>query len=293
VSYDLAVIGLGQMGGRSAALAVAEGLSVVAYDPMHEAGERAGAAGVKVVSSAEEAASSAGTVLVSVPRPDQVSDLAANALHQAGAGTVVVDISTIDPGTARRAAASLSQHDVTYVDAPVLGRPDKCGLWTLVVGGSSDTVEAVTPLLMKTVAARVVWVGDVGAGSVVKLLNNLMFGAINSVTAEALTLCRLNDVDPALFVDAVAQSGAATVSNLFKEIAPRMISGDDEPAFSLALLAKDNRLALELARSSNSPAPVARAVDRINQAAMAQGLGDRDTGVVHRAYPTLSDEAAG
>jgi len=292
MTYDLAVLGLGTMGGACAARAVAEGLSVVGSDPVAEARQRAERVGVTTRPTLADAAASATTILLSVPRPEHVRDLASDALLAAAPGTVVVDLSTIDPGTAQQAAASLAEHDITYLDAPVLGRPDKCGAWTLVAGGPPPAIDAATPLLLKTIAARVVRVGDVGAGSVVKLLNNLMFGAINAVTAEALTLCREHGVDPAVFVESVAESGAATVSNLFKELAPRMIAGDDDPAFALALLAKDNRLALELAGQSGTVAPVAAVVDRINSAALAQGLGDRDTGAVHRAYPSLDPEVS-
>jgi 3-hydroxyisobutyrate dehydrogenase len=120
-----------------------------------------------------------------------------------------------------------------------------------------------------------------------------MFGAINAVTAEALTICEQSGVDPALFVDAVAQSGAATVSNLFKELAPRMIAGDDEPTFALELLAKDNRLALRLAQQMHTAAPMAASVDMLNTAGLAQGLGARDSGAVHRVYATLSPRVQG
>ena len=289
-SVDVAVIGLGTMGGRCAALAVEKGFEVVGFDPVPEVRERAAAQGVTVAADAAAAVRDARVVLVSVPLPEHVAALAAGPLQAASPGTVVVDLSTIDPETARAAHAGLTAYDVVYIDAPVLGRPDRCGAWTLVVGGPVGTVEQVTPLLEKTVAARVVHVGDVGAGSAVKLLNNLMFGAINAVTAEALTICRHSGVDPAVFVDAVAQSGAATVSNLFKELAPRMIAGDDDPTFALDLLAKDNRLALQLAQQKRTAAPIAATVDMLNTAGLAQGLGQRDSGAMHRVYGLFSPQ---
>lgn len=287
MTESIAVLGLGTMGGAVAARAVAQGLAVLGADPSPEARRRAAAAGVTVCEDLAEAASSATTILLSVPRPEHVLSLASGPLQTAVEGTVVADLSTIDPATARAAAGLLAPHGVTYVDAPVLGRPDRCGAWTLVVGGDAATVERVSPVLLRVAAARVARVGDVGAGSVVKVLNNLMFGAINAVTAEALVLCEDQGVDPGVFVDVVAESGAATVSNLFREIAPRMVAGDDDPAFSLSLLTKDNRLAVALAGQTGSPAPVATLVDRINSAAEGQGFGDRDTGVVHRAYRHL------
>lgn len=284
MSADLSILGLGTMGGRVAARAVGAGINVVGYDPMPAARERAAAAGVAIAESAEECVSSTPVVIVSVPNPEHVTELARGALQQCVVGTTVVDLSTIDPTTAREAATSLIPRDVTYVDAPVLGRPDKVGNWTLVVGGDETSIEDVTPMLLRVAAAKVVRVGDTGAGSVVKLLNNLMFGAINAVTAEAIALCRDNDVDPTVFVDTVADSGAATVSNLFRELAPRIVSGDDDPLFALDLLTKDNRLAAELAKASGSRAPIAEAVSALNAEVMQLGFGKRDSGAVYRAY---------
>ena len=281
---DLGILGLGTMGGRVAARAVACGLDVVGFDPARQASERASSAGVKVVASAEECAALSRRLLLSVPRPEDVDGLVDGALRAATSGSVVVDLSTIDPGTARRAAESLSPVGVTYLDAPVLGRPEKVGGWTLVVGGDQGTVDAVAPLLTRVAAAKVVRVGEVGAGSVVKLLNNLMFGAINAVTAEAIALCRDNGVDPGTFVETVAGSGAATVSNLFRELAPRIVSGDDAPVFALDLLAKDNRLALALAQASGTAAPIAETVTAIDDEAVRRGLGSRDSGAVFRTY---------
>ncbi len=285
----IAVLGLGTMGGRMAAAAVAAGMDVTGFDPSGQARKEAADAGVRTVDDARDALPGASLVLVSVPRPEHVESLAREVLVHAEAQTVVADLSTIDPETARTAALTLAPHDVHYIDAPVLGRPDKCGNWTLVCGGTAETIDEVAPALESTVAKTVIRVGDVGAGSVVKIVNNLMFGAINAITAESLTLVAKNDVEPTAFIDAVAQSGAATVSNLFKEIAPRMAAGDDEPAFALDLLAKDNRLALQLAAESGAPAPLATIIDQINTAGLEQGLGPRDSGALHKTYATLPD----
>lgn len=278
------VLGLGTMGGRAAAAAAAAGHDVVGFDPVPEVRARAAGEGVRVVDTAEAALDGAEVVLVSVPRPEHVRALADGALRSAAAGTVVVDLSTIDPATARQAAATLAEDGVVYLDCPVLGRPAGCGTWTLVVGGADLDVARVAPLLESTLARRVIRVGDVGAGSVVKILNNLMFGAINAVTAEAVHLCRGAGIDPSLFVDAVLESGAATVSNLFRDIGPRLVAGRDEPVFALDLLAKDNRLALDLAAGAGLEAPVAEAITQVNDRALALGYGSRDSIAVLHAY---------
>ncbi len=285
-----AVIGLGIMGGRIADSVAGGGHDVRGFDPAEGAREAAAAAGISVCDTAEEALRGAELVVLSVPRPEHVLAAARGALSTAR-GAVVADMSTIDPGTAREASTILAEHDVTYVDAPVLGRPDKIGNWTLPVGGTEAATALVRSVLEGTVAKQAIHVGGVGAGHAVKVLNNLMFGAINAITAEVLTTCEAAGVDPEVFVSAVADSGAATVSNLFREIAPKMIANDFEPAFALGLLAKDNKLAIDLARSVGAPTHLAESIDGVNTAAMEQGLAERDTGAVQALYRSQSAAA--
>lgn len=275
------------MGGRVAVALAQAGHQVRGYDPAAAARDAAQAAGIDVRDDIAAALTGAEVVVLSLPRPEHVREAAAGPLSEL-AGAVVADLSTIDPGSARAAAEVLTAAGVSYVDAPVLGRPDKIGAWTLPAGGEPAAVEVVRALLEGPVAKAVPHVGEVGAGSTIKVLNNLMFGAINAVTAEVLHASAAAGVDPEVFVRTVADSGAATVSNLFREIAPKMVAGDYSPAFALDLLAKDNRLALELARQVGAPAPVAELVDTLNTAAAELGHGAQDTGVVLELYRSRS-----
>lgn len=284
----VAVIGLGTMGGAAAARLVAAGASVRGYDPSPSARQRAHEAGVDDFDDATESVVGANIVILSLPGPADVVRTAADVLGAAAEDTIVVDLSTIDPDSARAAADSLS--GPTYIDAPVLGRPSRCGTWTLVAGGPAAAIDRVRPLLEATIARAVVRIGDVGSGSVVKLLNNLMFGAINAVTAEALQLSSRAGVDPKLLADTIAESGAATVSGLFRELGDKIPAGDYSPAFALGLLHKDNRLVMRLAESTGSPSFIARSVDEVNTLAVDQGWGGEDTAAVHRLYQLLSAE---
>lgn len=286
MSDTVAVIGLGTMGGAVAARLVATGASVRGYDPSPAARERARDAGAAVFESAIESLDGADTIVLSLPGPADVVRTAADVLGSAADGAVVVDISTIDPDSSRQAAAALS--GAVYVDAPVLGRPNRCGSWTLVAGGPEDAIDRVRPLLEASIAQAVVRIGDVGSGSVVKLLNNLMFGAINAVTAEVLQLSARAGVEPQLLADTIADSGAATVSGLFRELGQKIPAADFAPSFALGLLHKDNRLALRLAESTGSPCFVAHCVDQINTLAVDQGWGGDDTAAVYRLYELLS-----
>lgn len=280
----ITVLGLGTMGRRIAEAIAAAGHQVRGFDPSAAARDAAVADGIEVAPSAEDVVPGAELIVLSLPRPEHVLEAAAGPLSRADSGAVVADLSTIDPGSARRAAAILAEKKIGYVDAPVLGRPDKIGNWTLPVGGSDSDYQRVVAILQGTAAAKVIKVGDVGAGSVIKVLNNLMFGAINAITAEAMVACRLAGVDPETFAHTVSESGAATVSNLFKELTPKLVKDDYEPAFALALLTKDNRLALQLAQEVGAHVPMAEAIDKINSAAMELGYDDRDTGVIQELY---------
>ncbi|MBB5158885.1 NAD(P)-dependent oxidoreductase [Saccharopolyspora phatthalungensis] len=287
-NHTAAVLGLGTMGGRVAARLREAGAQVSGYDLSAAAKTAAAEAGVRVCDTPEEAVQNVSLVVLSLPLPKDVIAAAQGPLSKVAAGTVVIDLSTIDPASARTAAQVLGSAGAHYLDAPVLGRPERCGNWTLAVGGDAEAVDRVRPILEGTVATRVAHVGEVGTGSVVKLLNNLMFGAINAVTAEAINISRLAGLDPEVFAQVVADSGAATVSGLFRDLAAKMPAGDYSPTFALGLLRKDNRLALELANSSGSPAFIATCVNQINNLTASRGWSGEDTGAVHKLYELLS-----
>lgn len=284
----VAVLGLGNMGGRSATRLAAAGASVTGFDPLPAARDRAAAGGdVTVVDTADAAVRDAEVVLVSVPMPADVLAIARDVLADLPAATIVVDISTIDPTTAQEAARIVGASGATYVESPVLGRPEACGEWTLVAGGPADRIEHVRDLLEGSIAKQVVHAGDVGSGSTVKLLNNLMFGAINAVTAEVFNVARLAGVPPERFAAIVGTSGAATVSPLFGHLSRRIPEGDFSPNFGLGLLQKDNRLALQLARQVGGPSFLATTVDEVNALA-GRDWAAEDTSAVYRLYERLS-----
>lgn len=285
---DVAVLGLGNMGGRAAVRLADAGARVTGYDPSAAARDRARGAGVSTAEDAASAVKGADVVLVSVPMPGDVLETARATLAELPPGTVVVDISTIDPSTAQEAARVVGASGATYVESPVLGRPEACGEWTLVAGGPADVVDGVRELLVGSIAKAMVHAGEVGAGSTVKLLNNLMFGAINAVTAEVFTIARLAGVPPERFFSIVADSGAASVSPLFRHLGGRIPAGDFSPNFGLGLLQKDNRLALQLAREVGGASFVASCVDQVNTLATRQGWSADDTGAVYKLYELLS-----
>ena len=153
------------------------------------------------------------------------------------------------------------------------------GSWTLPVGGDVDHLDTAAPVL-KTFAANIVHVGPSGQGNKLKLLNNLMFGAINAVTCEVFVAAERLGMDPGVLFDIVVDSGAATVSNLFRELGPRIVGHDFVPAFSIDNLEKDIGLGLAMARDAGMTLAVSEAAQRLNRRAQAAGLGGEDTAAI-------------
>lgn len=266
------------------------GHAVVARDVAPAAEQRASQAGATVVGSPAEVSCRANVVLLSLPMPADVEEVVARGdglLVGAQPGAVIVDLSTIDPATTRRNAERAAERGVRYLDAPVLGRPPGCGRWTLPVGGEEAHLERVRPFL-EVLAARVIHVGPSGSGNIVKLLNNMMFSAINAVTAEVLAVCAAVGMDPEVFVSTVAESGAATVSNLFRELGPKILARDFSPAFSIDLLHKDVRLGIEMASAARVPTVVTPASALLIEMARARGWGAEDTGAVVKVFEVLT-----
>ena len=205
--------------------------------------------GWRVVGSPAEAADGAEVVCSIVPDSPEVRAVVDSVLKTAAAGTVIVEMSTISPTTARELAARCADAGVEYLDCPVSGGPvgAEAGTLAIWVGGSAEAMERARPVLcVLGQANRIRHCGVVGAGLAVKLANNVL-GAVNAAaSAEALALAREAGVDPSLVVEAVSDGTGANwqLANLFPR---KVLQGDFEPGFRITHMAKDLRIAAELA----------------------------------------------
>jgi 3-hydroxyisobutyrate dehydrogenase-like beta-hydroxyacid dehydrogenase len=266
--------------GRPIAEALAGRGPVVVYDVRESAAAEAKSSDLTVADSLGDLAARCPTVLLSLPGPAEVSAVLAGLLA-GGATPLVLDTSTIGPDSARANGEIAAAAGATYLDTPVLGRPDLVGGWTIPVGGAALAYDLAAEVLAP-LATRVVHVGDLGAAATLKVVNNLMFSVINAATAEALLLAKAAGIDPGLFVDTILDSGAATVSGLFRSIAPRAVDGDFAPTFSLDLVRKDNDLAVQLANSLGLELTVGSAARDLHDRAVIAGHGAEDSIAVLR-----------
>jgi 3-hydroxyisobutyrate dehydrogenase-like beta-hydroxyacid dehydrogenase len=278
----IGLIGFGIMGGAMATRFVEAGHQVVVFDTDPEARDRARRLGCEAAELPAAVGAAADVVLISLPRPEHVTSVVQGRdglLSAVAAGSVIADTSTVDPETTRSNAAAAAAKGVGYLDAPVLGRPRAVGDWTLPVGGDAADLRRAEPVL-RIVASRVVHIGPAGHGNTLKLLNNLMFGAINAAACESFALADKLGLDRRLLFDTIVDSGAGTVSNLFRDIGPRIVEGDYDPQFSVDNLEKDVGLGLAMARSVGLRLEVAEAEQRLNQRAQSAGHGREDTAAV-------------
>jgi len=285
----IGIIGVGTMGSKMAEKLINADYTVFARDIDEAAEERARKLGARVVSSPKEVAEYAEVILLSLPMPSDVEEVVLGEdgiLKNPKNDRIIVDLSTVDPFSTQRNAKEAKKVGVGYIDAPVLGRPQRCGNWTLPVGGEKKDLEKVRKVL-EVLAAKIIYVGPSGYGNIVKLLNNMMFGAINSITCEIFAICAKLGMNPKVLYETIAESGAASVSGLFKELGPKILKRDFEPLFAVDLLCKDVSLGIQMAKKVDVPLFVSEANQHLNEMARLMGFGKEDTASVVKVYEKL------
>ena len=285
------IIGAGNMG-QAAARKLAEHVHVILYDTCEHICDELKQEGFQVAASPEAAASGSDMILMFLPGPKEVQAVITgesglmNALKK---HAVIVDHSTVDPDSTKQMHHLLKEASIGYLDAPILGRPERVGQWTFPVGGDEQDLLRAKPVL-EILGDRIIPVGAIGSGNVVKLLNNLMFGVINNVTSEILAAAQRLGVSQRVFYDTVVESGAATVSNLFKSIGPKIVDKDFSPVFRVELLYKDMDLGLKIAKQAGATLMVSESAQKLNEIALAKGYRGQDSSIVTLVSDLISKE---
>ncbi|WP_281349255.1 NAD(P)-dependent oxidoreductase [Pandoraea anapnoica] len=274
----IGVVGLGNMG-RGMALSLQRGgFTVLGFDPSPAAGAALAEAGIGLRASIAELAREADALVLSLPT-SQVVEAVVNGPDGIAAngreGLVVIDTSTADPQSTRALAVTLREKGIALVDAPVSGGPKGAlnGALTMVLGGSAEDIARIEPVLAAMSAKRV-HIGDVGAGHVTKLINNLMCAAHLVVAGEAMRLAKAAGVAPEQVLEGLnAGSGR---SGITQTNYPTWILNDAfDSGFTMKLMRKDVRLAMALAEQTGTLAtgPLSAEVGRL-WAASAATVGD-------------------
>jgi 2-hydroxy-3-oxopropionate reductase len=202
-------------------------------------------------------------------------------------GSLVVDMSTIDPSATRRFAESFRAMGAGMVDAPVSGGEKGAvdGTLSIMVGGSEDDVTRAMPLL-RAMGATIVHVGGPGAGQVAKACNQLVVASTIQAVAEALTLAERAGVDPRRVREALL--GGFAGSKILEIHGQRMLDGTFTPGFRSRLHLKDARIVLDTAEMVGSAVPAFEVAADALRRLVEGGGGELD----HSALFTLLEQAA-
>ncbi len=287
-------IGLGNMGGGMAGSIQKAGYPIVVYDVREEAMRPFVEREARPARSPAEVARLSDVVFTSLPGPKEVEEVAIGShgvLEGIKAGGIYVDLSTSRPTLIRRLEPMFRQKGAHVLDAPVSG--GKTGAATrnlaVMVGGEREMYERIKPIL-DAFGDKVFYAGSIGAGSVCKLMHNMIGHGIRQAIAEGLTLGVKAGVEPSALWECVRRGAVGRMSGLHEGIPRTVFRGQFEPAsFALALSRKDIGLATELGREYNVPMPVANLAEQIVIQAMNRGWGDKDSSITF----LLQEEVAG
>ena len=278
------------MGSTVAKKLIENGKHIIAFDTYEPSITRAGDHGCQIASSIAEVAERAHVVFMFLPGPLEVVQCVSGSegiLTSACEDLIIIDFSTVDPQTSTSMADLSRARDIGYLDSPVLGRPATIGKWALPVGGNRAVLNRCMDLL-QLIAAHVIHIGASGSGNKVKLLNQMMFGAINAMTAEMMAVSSEVGIKPQVLYETIVASQAATVSNLFRELGGRIAADNyEDPTFTVDLLVKDVKLGINMAKDNRTPPVLGRTVELINEISQAQGLGNKDTSIMWKAYKNI------
>lgn len=280
---QIGFIGIGVMG-RPMALHLLKSAHTVAIFARHP--EKPGVqevvnAGAKLASSPRAVASASEMVITMVPNSAQVEEVVSGPqgiLEGAQKGMIIIDMSTIAPRVSRELAEKAAGHGVHFLDAPVSGGSQGAenGTLSIMVGGERKVFEQARPIL-ETMGKQenIFYVGPNGAGEVVKIVNNILCGAIAATIAESFVLGVKAGADVDLMAKVIGASSGASWQ-LANQFPLRAFNGSFQPGFMTDLLHKDLGLALDLAAESQTPLAMTALTRQMYEMARAEGFGKED-----------------
>ena len=283
-------IGLGIMGKPMSINLLKAGYEVVVLEKNKGAAELV-TAGAKQANTPKAVAELVDIVITMLPNSPQVKEVLLGSdgvIEGAKPGTVVVDMSSIAPFTSQEIARKLAEKGIDMLDAPVSGGEPKAieGTLSVMVGGSEEVFDKCCAV-MKAMAASVVRTGDIGAGNVTKLANQIIVAINIAAMSEALVLASKVGVKPELVYQAIR--GGLAGSTVLDAKAPLVMDRHFDPGFRMNLHIKDLSNVLETSQEVGVPLPLTSSVMDMMQELKDKGMGDLDHGSLIRYYENLAN----
>lgn len=285
---NIAFIGLGNMGGPMAGNLVKAEHTVKAFDLVQASKDAAAELGVGIAGSAKEAVADAEVVVTMLPAGKHVLAVWADILPAVKPGTLLIDSSTIDVESARKAHALAAERGCLSLDAPVSGGTGgaKGATLTFMVGGTEEAFDKGEPILAK-MGRKIVHCGGAGNGQAAKICNNMILGISMIGVSEAFVLGeKLGLSHQALFDVASTSSGQCwsltTYCPVPGPVPTSPANNEYKPGFASALMLKDLKLAQEAAQAAGASTPLGAAAAQLFGLHNAWGEGGTDfSGIIH------------
>ena len=278
----IAFIGLGNMGNPMPANLVKAGHRVQGFDLVPENLALARDNGVAAVEDSRSAIEGAEVIITMLPAGKHVLSVYEEITPWAAKGTLMIDCSTIDVESARKAHAIAGKNGLLSIDAPVSGGTGgaAAGTLTFMAGGSTEAFAKAEPVL-KPMAGRIVHCGDAGAGQAAKICNNMILGISMIGVGEAFVLAeRLGLSHQALYDVASTSSGQCWSLTSYCPVpgpVPNSPANRDyRPGFAAALMLKDLKLAQEAAQAAGAVTPLGAEATQLYALFNALGEGGTD-----------------
>lgn len=284
-------IGLGIMGKPMSKNLIKAGHELVVYNRTQSKADELVEMGAVRALTPAEVAEQCKVIITMVPNSPQVREVCLGengVVKGAQGGTIVIDMSSIDPVESKAIGAALAEYGIEMMDAPVSGGEPKAidGTLSVMVGGSKENFDKYYDVLM-AMAASVVYVGDLGAGNVAKLANQVIVAINIAAVSEAMTLAVKNGADPELVYQAIR--GGLAGSTVLDAKAPMMMAHNFKPGFKIDLHIKDLNNALNAAHATDTSVPVTAQVMEMMQSLKNDGAGSQDHSALVRYYEKISN----
>lgn len=274
----IGIAGLGNMGMGMALSLQRKGHQVVGHARSQATRERAAAMGIRTETSVAALAAQADAIVLSLPMPADVAEVVAGPggiLENAKPGLLVIDTSTSNPELTRQLALRLGQAGLKMIDAPVSGGPSRAmdGTLTMMVG-CPDALWEDAEQILQGMSARQIRIGDVGAGHIAKLANNLLLASHLAIAGEVLHLAESAGVTIAPVLEAInAGTGRSNITE--HNFRTWILNNAFNSGFTTGLMRKDVRLGMDLMASLGLDLPVTGAIARRwDEACEALGASD-------------------
>jgi len=290
MSYNVGVIGLGAMGSGMARSLRRHGHAVRVFDVRAEAAQAFAAEGGLACTSLTDLAQQCQVIISVVVNAAQTEAVLFGEGGCAAAmarGSVWVMCSTVDPNWSMALEARLAALGILYIDAPISGGAAKAasGEMTMMTAGVPAAYAAVGPLL-DAMAAKVYRLGDcAGAGSKVKIINQLLAGVHIAAAAEAMALGLREGVDAAALYEVITHS--AGNSWMFENRMAHVLAGDYTPLSAVDIFVKDLGLVLDVARATKFPLPLSSTAHQMFMQASSAGFAREDDSAVIKIFPGI------